>query len=124
MLGVTPVLPHIQSGRLKAYAVTSATRIDSLPNVPTMREAGVPGYEATQWYAVAVPSGTPPERLAQLNQWIDLGRGDAGLDVGGDVVQHFRSQAAGHAHGCDVFSALDGDAHARNYPIAPSGVQG
>ncbi|MFS4515533.1 tripartite tricarboxylate transporter substrate binding protein, partial [Delftia tsuruhatensis] len=51
MLGVTPVLPHIQSGRLKAYAVTSATRIDSLPDVPTMREAGVPGYEATRWYA-------------------------------------------------------------------------
>ena len=71
MLGVTPVLPHIQSGRLKAYAVTSATRIDSLPDVPTMREAGVPGYEATQWYAVAVPSGTAPERLAQLNQWIN-----------------------------------------------------
>jgi tripartite-type tricarboxylate transporter receptor subunit TctC len=51
--------------------VTSATRIDSLPDVPTLREAGVPGYEATQWYAVAVPSGTPPERLAQLNQWIN-----------------------------------------------------
>ena len=65
------MLPHIQSGRLKAYAVTSAKRIDSLPDVPTMREAGVPGYEATQWYAVAVPSGTPPERLAQLNQWIN-----------------------------------------------------
>ncbi|CAB5722360.1 Argininosuccinate lyase [Delftia tsuruhatensis] len=71
MLGVTPVLPHIQSGRLKAYAVTSATRVDSLAAVPTLREAGVPGYEAEQWYAVAVPAATPPGKLAQLNQWIN-----------------------------------------------------
>lgn len=71
MLGVTPVLAQIQAGRLKAYAVTSATRVDSLPGVPTMDEAGVRGYEATQWYAVAVPAATPPEKQAQLNQWIN-----------------------------------------------------
>lgn len=71
ILGVTPVLPHIQSGRLKAYAVTSATRIESLSEVPTMQEAGVADYDAVQWYAVATPAGTPADRVAQLNLWIN-----------------------------------------------------
>lgn len=67
MLGVTPVLPHIQSGRLKAYAVTTKFRIDSLPDVPTMEEAGLQGYDATQFFVAAGPSGIPPEIVAKLN---------------------------------------------------------
>lgn len=70
MLGVTPVLPHIRSGKLKAYAVTTRYRIDSLPDVPTMQEAGVAGYDAAQWYIVAAPAGTPADRIAQLNAWL------------------------------------------------------
>ena len=64
MLGVTPVLPHIQSGKLKAYAVTTRYRIDSLPNVPTMQEAGLKDYESTQWYMVDAPVGLPADRVA------------------------------------------------------------
>ena len=71
LLGVTPVLPHLRSGKLKAYAVTTRYRIESLPDVPTMQEAGIAGYDATQWYVVAVPAGTPEDRIARLNGWID-----------------------------------------------------
>ncbi len=71
MLGVAPLLPHIQEGRLKAYAVTSNFRLASLPDVPTMQEAGVPGYEATQWYGVLAPKGLADEPLQVLNVTIN-----------------------------------------------------
>jgi tripartite-type tricarboxylate transporter receptor subunit TctC len=72
ILGVMPLLPYIRSDKLKAYAVTSATRLlDTLPQVPTMQEAGVPGYDICQWYAVAVPEKVPTARVAQLNQWFN-----------------------------------------------------
>ena len=51
-------LPHIQSGKLRALAVTTATRSEALPNVPAIAET-VPGYEAIIWYGVGVPHGTP-----------------------------------------------------------------
>jgi tripartite-type tricarboxylate transporter receptor subunit TctC len=53
------VLPHAQSGRLRALAVTSAKRSPSLPNLPTMAEAGVAGYEATSWNGIFAPARTP-----------------------------------------------------------------
>jgi tripartite-type tricarboxylate transporter receptor subunit TctC len=55
----TVALPQIRAGRVKALAVTSARRLDSLPNVPTMVEAGVPGFEADQWLGVLAPQGLP-----------------------------------------------------------------
>ena len=70
MLGASPVLPHIQSGKLKALAVTSDKRLELLPQVPTFREAGLAGYEATQWFSVAVPAQTPDARIRQLNTWL------------------------------------------------------
>jgi tripartite-type tricarboxylate transporter receptor subunit TctC len=70
ILGLAPVLGHVKSGRLKAYAVTGSQRIDALPDVPTMQEAGIGKYDASQWYVVAVPRGTAPDRIAQLNGWI------------------------------------------------------
>lgn len=66
-LGVTPVLPHVKAGRLKAYGVSTATRSPALPEVPTLAEAGLPGFEASQWFAVATPAGVPAARLQQLN---------------------------------------------------------
>jgi tripartite-type tricarboxylate transporter receptor subunit TctC len=71
ILGATPVLPHIKSGKLKAYAVTTSYRIDSLPDVPTMQEAGVKGFDAAQWYVIAAPKGVPADALAKLNGWIN-----------------------------------------------------
>jgi len=60
-------LPHIQSGKLLPLAVTSAKRTPQLPNVPTMAEAGVPGYEFTGWHGIAVRAGTPPAIIDKLN---------------------------------------------------------
>ncbi len=68
LLGAAPVLPHLRSGKLKAYGVTSSFRLDSLAQVPTFAEAGFKGYDATQWFVVAVPRGTPPDITQQLNQ--------------------------------------------------------
>jgi tripartite-type tricarboxylate transporter receptor subunit TctC len=68
VLGPTPVLPHIRSGKLKAYAVTTTYRLDSLPDVPTMQEAGIPDYDATQWFAAATVQGVDPHRIERLNR--------------------------------------------------------
>ena len=57
----------VQTGRLRALAVTSAQRIVQLPDVPTMQESGVPGFEVNSWYGVAAPAGTPEPLLDKLN---------------------------------------------------------
>jgi len=61
-------LPHIRSGRLKPLGVGSAKRVPVLPDVPTISEAGVPGYEATNWWGVVVPAGTPRPVIDRLHQ--------------------------------------------------------
>lgn len=60
-------LPYLRSGRLKALAVAGSTRLPSLPDVPTLQEAGVSGVEMTQWYALFAPAKTPPAVVRQLN---------------------------------------------------------
>ncbi|MGE0875346.1 MAG: tripartite tricarboxylate transporter substrate binding protein [Burkholderiales bacterium] len=60
-------LAHIQSGKLKAFAVTTATRSTLLPNVPTMVEAGLKGYDVSSWFGVFAPSGTPKGIVEKLN---------------------------------------------------------
>jgi tripartite-type tricarboxylate transporter receptor subunit TctC len=59
--------PHIEAGKIKALAVTSTARNPALPNVPTMIEAGVPGYTLDFWTGVATANGTPPAVIAKLN---------------------------------------------------------
>ncbi len=59
--------PHIQSGKVRALAVTSAKRLESLPNVPTVAESGVPGFEVTSWQAIFVPAGTPKPIIDRLH---------------------------------------------------------
>ncbi len=61
------VLPHVQSGKLRALAVTGSQRLKSLPAVPTMTEAGIPGYELMGWFAAYAPARTPPDVVARLN---------------------------------------------------------
>lgn len=65
--GVPNALSQVPNGRLNALAVTSAKRIPQLPNVPTMQEAGVPGYDATIWLALLAPAGTPAPIVNKLN---------------------------------------------------------
>jgi tripartite-type tricarboxylate transporter receptor subunit TctC len=60
-------LALIKGGKLRALAVTSAQRSSALPDVPTVAEAGVPGFEASSWFGLLAPAGTPPEVIAKLN---------------------------------------------------------
>ena len=64
-------LPHISSGKLVPLAVTSAKRAPQLPNVPTMAEAGVTGYEFGAWHGIAVRAGTPPAVIDKLNSTLN-----------------------------------------------------
>ncbi len=60
-------LGHIKAGSLRALAVAGTSRAEGLPEVPTMIEAGVPGYESTAWFGLAMPAGTPREIIARMN---------------------------------------------------------
>ena len=65
---VSNVLPHIQAGKLRALAVSGLKRVDSLPDVPTLDEAGVKGYDARLWFCVMGPKGLPSEIVARVQQ--------------------------------------------------------
>ncbi len=60
-------LPHVGSGKLRGLAVTGARRVSIVPDLPTVSEAGVPGYEASPWYGLLVRSGTPAEIISRLH---------------------------------------------------------
>ena len=60
-------LPQIKAGKLRALAVTSAQRASALPDVPTVAEAGLPGFDATSWFGLLAPAGTPKDVVAKLN---------------------------------------------------------
>ncbi len=65
--GVPNALAQVPAGRLRALAVTTAKRIPQLPDVPTLQEAGVPGYQASVWLALLAPAGTPRDIVLRLN---------------------------------------------------------
>jgi tripartite-type tricarboxylate transporter receptor subunit TctC len=74
--GIPNVLGHVKSGRLRALGVTTAKRWSELPDIPTLAEAGVPGYEATLWLNVSGPAGMPAEIVQRLNREIDKALSD------------------------------------------------
>jgi tripartite-type tricarboxylate transporter receptor subunit TctC len=65
------VVPQVKSGRLRALAVSGARRLPTLPDLPTISEAGVPGYEASGWFGLLVPAGTPAEIVTRLNREVN-----------------------------------------------------
>src|SRR5260221_26897 len=65
--GAPAVMPHVNSGRLRALAVTGSARLPSLPQIPTLIEAGVKGFDASGWYGILVPAGTAREIVMKLN---------------------------------------------------------
>lgn len=67
VLGMAPALPHIKSGKLVALAVTGGTRSPLLPDVPTVADAALPGFETVQWQGIAAPAGTPPQIIGRLH---------------------------------------------------------
>ena len=64
---ITPVLPHIKAGKLRALAVTTARRSSALPDVPTLEEAGLKGFDIGTWFGVLAPAATPRDIVARLN---------------------------------------------------------
>ena len=64
---ITSAKPHIDSGKLRAIGLTTTKRSKALPNVPTISESGLPGYEVTPWFAVFLPAGTPKPIISKLN---------------------------------------------------------
>lgn len=62
--------PHIQAGKVRALAVTSSKRLESMPNVPTVAESGVPGFEVVSWQGIFAPAGTPKPIVEQLHREI------------------------------------------------------
>jgi len=68
---LSTVLPLVDAGKLKLLAVTGSTRASSLPNIPTIAESGVAGYDRTTWFGVAAPSATPKPIIAKLNDAIN-----------------------------------------------------
>ncbi len=101
------IMPHINSGRLRALGVTGLRRIPILPELPTVAEAGVPGFEITPWGGYAVPAGTPKPVVAKLNaefnrvvalpavreRWIALGIEAMGGSPE-DFTEHVRKETA------------------------------
>ncbi|NYT25680.1 tripartite tricarboxylate transporter substrate binding protein [Alcaligenaceae bacterium] len=81
-------IQHVRSGTLVPIAVTPAERSPELPEIPTVAEAGVPGYEATSWFGMFAPAGTPDEIVKLLNEAIVEGLRDPG------VIEKFKAQGA------------------------------
>ena len=67
MSSVPTLIGHIKQGKLRALAVTSANRVDDIPNVPTINESGYKGFDAVTWFGLLAPAGTPKDVIAKLN---------------------------------------------------------
>jgi tripartite-type tricarboxylate transporter receptor subunit TctC len=70
-------LTHIKNGAIHAYAVTAKTRLESAPDIPTVDEAGLPGFYVSVWQGLWAPKGTPPEVVAKLNAAVREALADA-----------------------------------------------
>ena len=81
-------LPHVRSGKLKALGVSDTRRSDLLPGVPTIDEAGVPGYQAANWWGLAAPAGTPQPIVERLNKEINA------ILASDEVKERFDTQGA------------------------------
>jgi tripartite-type tricarboxylate transporter receptor subunit TctC len=78
-------LSHVESARMRALAVTSTSRVKMVPQLPTVAEAGVPGFESGQWYGVFVPAGTPADVVTRLQT--EIARVVRLPDVGEQIAQ-------------------------------------
>jgi len=82
------MVPQIKGGRLKALAVGSRERIPAIPDVPTLAEAGLPGYEATNWWGVVAPAGTPRPVIERLHKELNA------VIVSADTRKRFEAEGA------------------------------
>ena len=80
---LSAVIGNVRAGQLRALAVTSAQRAPAAPEIPTVAESGLPGFETSTWFALVAPAGTPPDVLARLNAEVKRALAQA------DVKQRF-----------------------------------
>jgi tripartite-type tricarboxylate transporter receptor subunit TctC len=83
---ISTAMPHVKSGKARGIAVTGSRRAEALPDVPTIAEAGVPGYAATNWYGLLAPAKTPASVIDRLNREV------AAALTSPDVVQFLKDQ--------------------------------
>jgi len=95
--GTAGMVGHIKAGRLRALAVTGARRSPQLPDVPTVMESGVPGYEAYVWMGLLAPKGTPPAIVERLNR-------EVAAVLGEDAVKRYMANA-----GIEIVGSTSGD---------------
>ena len=95
---VPNVIQHVKAGRLRALGITTPKRVASMPDIPTIDEAGVPGYQVNVWFGVVAPAGTPKDTVTKLNAEINriLGLAEvkerfntAGIDIVGGTPETF-----------------------------------
>jgi tripartite-type tricarboxylate transporter receptor subunit TctC len=96
----SPLIPHIQSGAIRAIAITTLARTGALPDVPTVAESGFPGFEATTWHGLVAPAGTPKEVVAALHRAVHATLNDPaarkqltdlGIDLAANSPDEFRA---------------------------------
>jgi len=92
IIGAGPVIPQLEAGTLRAYALTTKSRLPTLPDVPTLAELGFPQFDLSQWFGVAVRSGTPKAIAERLNAEINSILKTAPLQ---DMVTKFGAEVAG-----------------------------
>jgi tripartite-type tricarboxylate transporter receptor subunit TctC len=94
------VIGHIEGGRVRALAVTTLKRTQVLPDLPTMDEAGLKGFDASTWHGLVAPAGTPPQVIATLHNaavkalhdpGVQASLGKLGVDIVGDMPQEFQA---------------------------------
>jgi tripartite-type tricarboxylate transporter receptor subunit TctC len=73
------VAEHLNSGKLRVLATAQRTRIEALPEVPTVAESGLPAYEANIWYGLVAPAKTPKEKITQVADWLTGALRDSGV---------------------------------------------
>lgn len=98
-------LPQVQGGKLRALAASSGKRLASLPDVPTVAEAGVKGYDMSYWFAAYAPAGTPPAVIAKLNQM--FAKASATEEVKASLARTSGVLALGTPEGLAQFQAAE-----------------
>ena len=95
---IAPAVPHVTSGKLRALAVSGPARSPAVPNVPTMAEAGLPGYDVSGWFGVLAPAGKPSPVVQRLKKALveSMARPDvqktfldSGIEPGSSSVEEF-----------------------------------
>ncbi len=108
---VSTVLMHVQSGRLRTLGVSSAKRTATMPEVPTIAEAGVPGYEMSPWIGVFVPAATPRELIVRLN--VEINRALKSPDVSQLLASQALDALGGTPEEFDARIKLDYEKYAK-----------